>query len=411
MERPLKTLALLAALCSAVFVFLSPAPASAADCAGKPTALDVAICDNAELRQIDGDFTKLIAGLKAKLDFNNGREYATIVADQLRWREALWRQCTPLAAACLLPRFKARQDFFKSDPMVSASELYLKTGIKIGGVPLDLRMLKDPGIYLGETRIATPAERIDVAERYTDASVDALAFIANRGGNGADCAQFPVYIAAVRRDMPPEVLSIPNMLGSAKGQQSCIDHITRLPDGIQFEIGAWPWVDGRTYVWKPKGGLFLRATTSFAPKAGTRMRELFARSGPGDRLINEQFYEALKRATTALELNFASATEAFWFSWNAPHRQGDYVVLETCAHPGRQGECTGDFVAKAVYEQRTDRIFFAFSTVGSPPECKAANGQDPYDAALRGVQFFPPRVRWQPDALAVLKTLYCPRVR
>ena len=187
--------------------------------------------------------------------------------------------------------------------------------------------------------------------------------------------------------------------------------IMRISDGLLFEIGAWPWVDGRTYVWKPKGGLFLRATTSFAPKAGTRMRELFAPGNASGRLNNEQFYEALRKATTALELNFASATEAFWFSWNAPYREGDYVVLETCARPGKKDECTGDFVGKAVYEQRTDRVFFAFTTVAAPPECKAGNGRDPYDAALRGVQFFPPRVRWQPAALAVLTTLYCPRIR
>ena len=411
MERPLKTLALLTALCCAVSALLFSAPASAADCAGKPTALDATICDNAELRQLDSSITALIARLYQSLNVNNGREYATIVADQLRWREALWRQCTPLSVGCLLPRFKARLDYLKPEPMVLAGEMYLKTGIKIGGVPLDLRLLKDPGVYLGETRIATPAERIDVAERYTDSSVDALAFIANRGGNGADCAQFPVYIAAVRPDEPPEVLSIPNMLGSAKGQQSYIDRIVRLPDGLLFEIGAWPWVDGRTYVWKPKGGLFLRSTTRFAPKAGTRMRELFAPGNKSGWLNNEQFYEALRKATTALELNFASATEAFWFSWNAPYRSGDYVVIETCAHPGRKDECDGDFVAKAVYEQRTDKIFMAFSTVSSPPECRAANGQDPYDAALRGVQFFPPRVRWQREALSVLKKLYCPGLR
>lgn len=411
MERPLKTLTLLTALCSAVSALLFFAPASAADCAGKPTALDAAICDNAELRQLDSALTALIARLYQTLNINNGREYATIVADQLRWREALWRQCVPLSTACLLPRFKARLDYLKPEPMVLAGELYLKTGVKIGSVPLDLRTLKNPGVYLGEERIAGPTERVDVAERYTDSSVDALAFIANRGGNGADCAQFPVYIAAIRADEPPEVLSIPSILGSAKGLQSCIDRIMRISDGLLFEIGAWPWVDGRTYVWKPKGGLFLRATTSFVPKAGTRMRELFAPGNASGRLNNEQFYEALRKATTALELNFASATEAFWFSWNAPYREGDYVVLETCARPGKKDECTGDFVGKAVYETRTDRVFFAFTTVAAPPECKAGNGRDPFDAALRGVQFFPPRVRWQPAALAVLTTLYCPRIR
>jgi hypothetical protein len=329
----------------------------------------------------------------------------------LRWREALWRQCATLAADCLLPRFRARLDYLKSNPAVLAGELYLKSGVKIGGLPLDLRMNKDPGVYLGDDRITGPVERIDVAERYTDPSVDALAFVANRGGNGADCAQFPVYIVAVRDDVPPEVLSIPNILGSAKGQQTCIDRIARIADGIQFEIGAWPWVDGRVYVWKPKGGLFLRATTQFAPKPGTRMRDLFAQGAASDRLDNEQFYDALRKATTALDLNFAVAAEAFWFSWNAPYRQGDYIALETCARPGRKDECAGDFVGKAVYEQRTDRIFFAFSTVSAPPECKPGNGRDPIAAALAGLQFFPPRFRWQPAALAVLKDLYCPRIR
>lgn len=411
MERPLKLSTLLAAVCSAASFLTFSVPASAADCVRKQTALDTVICDDAGLREIDTAFTALIAQLHQRLESNNGKEYATIVADQLRWREALWRQCTPLTAACLLPRYKARAEFFKQDLAVVAGEMYLKTGLKVGGVPLDLRLLKDPGVYLGEERIVTPAERIDVAERYIDASVDALAFIANRGGNGSDCAQFPVYVVAVRPDMPPEVVSIPNMLGSAKGQQSCIDRITRLPDGIQFEIGAWPWVDGRVYAWKPKGGLFLRSTTSFQPKAGMHIHEAFAPTTVSARLSNGEFYDALRKATTALELNFANATEAFWFSWNQPYRSGDYIVLESCAHPGRQGECTGDFVAKAVYEQRTNRVFFAFSTLSSPPDCKAVKGSDPYDAALRGVQFFPPRARWQPDALSALTNRYCPRLR
>ena len=409
MERPLKPLALLAALYSAI-AFLA-VPASAADCARKQTALDTVICNDSGLREIDAAFTASLSQLHQRLDSNNGKEYATIVADQFRWREALGRQCAPLTAACLLPRFKARADFFKQDLAVVAGEMYLKSGVKVGGMPLELRLLKDPGVYLGEDRIITPAERIDIVERYTDSSVDALAFIANRGGNGADCAQFPVYVVAVRPDVPPEIVSIPNMLGSAKGQQSCIDRITRLPDGFQFEIGAWPWVDGRVYAWKPKGGLFLRSTTSFQPTTGMHLHEAFAPTTPAARLSNGTFYDALRKATTALELNFASATEAFWFSWNAPYRRGDYIVLETCSHPGRQGECTGDFVGKAVYEQRTDRVFFAFSTLGSPPDCKAAKGSDPYDAALRGVQFFPPRVRWQPEALSVLTSRYCQRLR
>jgi hypothetical protein len=385
-------------------------PAHAADCKGKPTALDSAICGDTELRQIDSALTALIGSLYLKLNGNNGREYATVVADQLRWREALSRPCTPLVADCLLPKFRARLDYLKPNPTVLASELYLKGGVKIGGLPLDVRMIKAPGVYLGDDRIAGPTARIDVAERYTDSTVDALAFVANRGGNGADCAQFPVYIVAVRADVPPEVLSIPNILGSAKGQQSCIDRIVRIEDGIQFEIGAWPWVDGRTYVWKPKGGLFLRATSRFAPKPRPGLRDLVARGDSSGRLNNEQFYDALRKATTALDLNFAAAAEAFWFSWNPPYRQGDYVALDSCAKPGRKDKCTGDFVGKAVYEQRTDRIYFAFSTASAPPDCKAANGRDPTDAALGGVHFFPPRFRLQPAALAVLKDLYCPGI-
>jgi hypothetical protein len=386
-------------------------PAHAADCTGKPTELDSAICGDAELRQVDSALTALIGSLYLKLSGNQGREYATVVTDQLRWREALSRQCTPLVADCLLPKFRARLDYLKPNPTVLVTELYLKTGVRIGGLPLDVRTSKNPDVYLGDTRIAGATARIDVAERYTDSTVDALAFVANRGSTGADCAQFPVYIVAVRSDVPPEVLSIPNLLRSAKGQQSCIDRIVRIEDGIQFDIGVWPWVDGRTYVWKPKGGLFLRSTSRFEPKPGTGMRELVSHGNASGRLNNEQFYNALRKATTTLDLNFATAAEAFWFSWNPPYRQGDYVALETCARPGRKDECTGDFVGKAIYEQRTDRTYFAFSTASAPPSCKAANGRDPIDAALVGVHFFPPRFRWQPSALAVLKDLYCPRLR
>ena len=388
-----------------------PGSAHAVDCARKPTELDTVICDNAELRQVDDAITKLIAALYTRLSTNNGREFATIVADQLRWREALWRQCVPLSAACLLPKYRARHDYLKPHPEVVASELYLQSGIKIRGETLELRFGKKPGVYLREQQIAGPTARIDVAERYTDASVDALVFVANRGGNGADCSQFPVYIVAVRPDVEPEIVDMPSILGTGTGQQMCIDRISRVPGGFMFEIGAWPWADGKTYVWKAVGGLYLVDTSHFAPRAGTRMHDLIVAANTNSRLENEQFFNALRTATTALDLNFADATSAFWFSWSEPYRRGDYVVLESCAKPGRKDECTGEFVGKAVYEQRTDRIFFAFSTAAAPPDCKLADGRDPIDAALRGLQFFPPRFKWSPGALEALKERYCPRLR
>jgi hypothetical protein len=365
------------------------------------------ICENAEVRQVDDALTKLIVSLHGRLNSNNGREFATIVADQLRWRELLWRQCTPLAAACLLPKFQARYNYLKPKPEEIAGELYLSSGIKVGGLPLELQTLSKPGVYLAEKRITDPAERIDIAERYIDPTVDALAFVANRGGSGMDCAQFPVYIVAVRRDVAPEVVTIPNILGSPREQQSCVSRISRIADGFLFEIGAWPWVDGKVYAWKPKGGLFVRATTRFVPKSGAPIRDLFIHGDPNGRLNNALFYDALRIATTALDLSLATASEAFWFSWSEPYRRGDYIVLDTCARPGMKGQCAGDFVGKAVYEQRTDKVFFAFSSAASPPECKPANGRDPIDAALGGVQFFPPRFRWQPAALLTLKDSYC----
>lgn len=365
------------------------------------------ICDSADVGRIDDAITRLIVSLHAKLSSNNGREFATIVADQLRWRELLWRQCTPLTAACLLPKFQARYTYLKAKPEELAGELYLQNGIKIGGLPLELQTLSKPGVYLAENRITDSTERIDIAERYIDTTVDALAFIANRGGSGMDCAQFPVYIVAVRRDLPPEVLTIPNILGSPREQQSCVSRISRIADGILFEIDAWPWVDGKVYAWRPNAGLLERATTRFVPKSKASLRELFTRGEPNGRLNNAMFYDALRIATTALDLSFTTATEAFWFSWNEPYRRGDHIVLDTCARPGMKGQCAGDFVGKAVYEQRTDKVFFAFSSAASPPDCKPANGRDPTDAALGGVQFFPPRFRWQPAALLALKSAYC----
>jgi uncharacterized protein len=408
LDRKLKLLVLLAALCSALLLLLSPSPSFATDCVRKPTPLDAVICANTEIKQVDDAMARMIALLFLRL---GGREYATIVADQLRWREDMLRQCVPLATACLLPKYRARYEYLKPDPALLANDLYMSKGVKVGGLPLEVRSMRAAGVYIGEQQISGPVDRIDISERYTDQAVDALAFVANRGGSGADCAQFPVYIVAVRPDVPPEVLTVPNILGSAKGQQSCIDRITRTPEGLLIEIGAWPWVDGRTYIWKPSGGLLQRETTRFAPQEGTRMRDLFSRGDRSGRLNNEQFSDSLRRATTALDLSFNAAAEAFWFSWSKPYVRGDYIVIETCARPGNQDECTGDFVGKAVYEQRTDKIFFAFSTAGAPPECKPANGRDPFDAALRGVQFFPLRPRWQAGALQALTDLYCPNNR
>ena len=412
MERPLQSKSLLATLFGGTLALLCCSSAFAADCARKPNALDQAICGNADIKRTDDAINKLIGVLYLSLNGNGGREYATIVADQLRWREDLLRQCTNLAPACLLPKYRARLDYLKPAPDLLANELYLSKGIKVGGYPLELRSIgKQPGVYIGEQQISGPVLRIDIAERYTDSMVDALVFVANRGGDGGDCAQFPVYIVTARPGLPPDYITIPNILGSAHGQLSCIDRITRGPDGLLFEIDPWPWVEGRTYSWKPKLGLSVTEKRPFFPIAGTRMSQLLARNDSGGRLDNEQFYESLRKATTALDLNFPIAAEAFWFSWNMPYRRGDYVVLESCSRPGRQGECTGSFVGKAVYEQRTDKIFFAFSSSDTQPACELANGRDPINAALSGVLLTPPRYRWPNGALYALRDVYCPNNR
>jgi hypothetical protein len=408
LEGPLKTGALLAAFAGATLSLLCSTSAFATDCARKASPLDAVVCGNAEIRQLDEAIGKLIAPLQTHFSANGGREYATMVADQLRWREDLYRQCAPLSAACLLPKFQARYQYIKPDPMLLAGDLFLSKGVKVGGLPLELRSAgKNRGIFIGEQQVTGEVERIDVVERYTDPNVDAIVLIADRGGSGANCVQFPVFIIVVR-EHAAEIIDVPSMQGSPRGGQSCIDRIFRDGEGFVFEIDPWPWIDGRKYVWKPKADFSLVETRPFYPIAGTRMRQLLARSELGGRLDNEQFYEALRKATAVLDLNFANAAEAFWFSWNKPSRRGDYVLLDSCANPGHRGECTGQFVGKAVYEQRTDKIFFVFSTAGAPPGCQAANGHDPIDSALNNVVFFPPRYRWPDGALFLLKDNYCP---
>lgn len=411
MERPLKTGALLPALLGATFSLFCSTSTFASDCARKANGLDTIVCGNADIRPLDEAIGKLIESLQTRFSSNAGREYSTIVADQLRWREDLYRQCRPLSAACLLPKFQARYQYVKPDPMLLASEMFLDKGVKVGGLSLELRSAgKNRGIFIGEQQVTWEAARIDIVERYTDPNVDAIVLVANRGGDGANCAQFPVFIVSVR-DYVPKIVEVPSTQGSPRGSRSCIDRIFRDAEGFVFEIDPWPWLEGRNYVWKPKAGFTLTETRPFYPIAGTRMRQLLARTELSGRLDNEQFYEALHKATAGLDLNFTSATEAFWFSWNRPYRRGDYVLLDSCANPGRQGVCTGDFVGKAVYEQRTDKIFFAFSTADAPPGCQPANGRDPIDSALNNVTFFPPRYRWPNGALYLLRDIYCPSNR
>jgi len=386
-------------------------PAFATDCVRKADRLDTLVCDNADIRQLDNTIDKLIVALQTRFSSNAGREYATMVADQLRWREDLYRQCAPLSAACLLSKFQARYQYVKPDPMLLASELFLSKGVKVGGLPLELRSIgRNRGVYIGEQQVTGEVTRIEVVERYTDPNVDAIVLIADRGGDRANCVQFPVFVIAVR-EQAAEVINVPSLQGSPRGGQSCIDRIFRNDEGFVFETDPWPWIDGRKYVWTPSTSLALVETRPFYPIAGTRMRQLLARSDLGGRLDNEQFYGALRQATAALDLNFTDAAEAFWFSWNKPHRRGDYVLFDSCANPGHRDECTGAFVGKAVYEQRTDKIFFAFSTAGAPPGCQAANGRDPIDSALNDVTFFPPRYRWPDGALFLLKDNYCPNNR
>jgi hypothetical protein len=411
LERPLKIRVLLAALLGATLSLLCSTSAFATDCVRKANPLDALVCGNADIRPLDEAMGKLITPLKTRFSSAAGREYATIVADQLRWREDLYRQCAPLSAACLLPKFQARYQYVKPDPMLLASELFLRKGVTVGGLPLDMRSAgKNRGVFIGEQQVIGEVERIDVVERYMDRNVDAIVLIANRGGDGANCVQFPVFIVAVQ-DYIPKIIEVPSTQGSPRGGQSCVDRIFRDAEGFVFEIDPWPWIEGRNFVWKPKAGFSPTETRPFYPIAGTRMRQLLARTELSGRLDNEQFYEALRKATGGLDLNFISATEAFWFSWNPPYRRGDYVLLDSCANPGQRGECTGQFVGKAVYEQRTDKFFFAFSTADAPPECQAANGRDPIDTALTNVVFFPPRYRWPNGALYLLKDIYCPSNR
>jgi len=407
MERPLTRLVFVAALFAACVLVCSDA-AVAADCPNKPTALDVAICGDRELSRLDEAIWKLIDGLSRRFTSNQGREPATMAADQLRWREELWRQCAPLTVACLTVQFQARYAHLKPDVDRQASELYLRTGIRIGGVPLEMRSGRNGGLFLGVRQIAGPTQRIDVVERYTDDSVDALAFVAERGGSGPDCGRYPLYIVVVRPQLAPEVLTLPDVVDISRGHQSCVPTVARTADGLFFEFETRPWRDGRTYIWQAKGGELLASERlAFKPKPGTLVGALLAAPDGTGRLDNEQFYEALRKAVTALQLDFARAAEAFWFSWNAPRRRGDFFLFDSCAQPGAQGACGGDFVGKAVYEQRTDRLYFAFSAAKAPPPCADARGSDPIDAALHGLLFFPSRFRWPDGALFLLKDAYC----
>jgi len=388
---------------------IHPPEVLAVDCIAKASALDKLVCGDTELRNLSDAMARLIGDQRERMIANAGsRQYATLVADQLAWREGLAKSCSPpLSADCLLPKYHERYDALRAHPAEFAGELYLRGGIKVGGESLELRSGQGAGLFLGDRQIAGATARIDVLERYTNSSVDALAFVAYRGGNETDCGQFPVYVVAVRPSEPAEILTVPNNIGSILGQ-SCIDRVWRADDALLFEIKPWPWIEGRIYAWKPKGGLFLRETTHFAPRPGTYMRDVLASRGNAvSKIENRQFYDALHSAALAADIDFAQAAEAFWFSWREPVRFGRYYAIDSCSRPADATHCTGQMQPKAVYDELADKLYFVFPALASPPKCRVVNGTDLMEESLRAASFYPARFRWPAGAIAALKEIYC----
>lgn len=387
---------------------ITTCPTQALDCTNKPSETDNLLCGSQEL---ESAYRRMWGFIRPLANFFDERDFAEIVAEQEKWIDQWARSCDPKTSpagtvVCLRPAMEKR--------LVTLWDRYNEVTagrqgdpFDVGGLPLTM---KERGpwcldIVIGDTVVAECRYRIDPLARYRRADVDAFAFIANAGGNGIHCEPFELYVVAVRPGRRPEIVHVPKEIDSPVKRGSCFEPVVRDEDGFQFEIKPTPWASGRVYRWTPTAGLTLVSTPTFAPRAGTTMKDLLKDEHAGGKLENEQFYNALLAATRAASIDFATAAEAFSWTWTQPFEIDNYVALNSCPFPGRGERCFGDLRPKAVYDRLTDKLYFVFPN--GPPTCLIVGGEDLRAQSLRTARYYPPRWRWPEGAFLAMKEIYC----
>jgi uncharacterized protein YecT (DUF1311 family) len=394
----------IAGLAALLLGLVGAALSSAQDCVNQSSQTDTVLCSSEELRSFDQIMWNKILPLG---DFVDEQELSKMVEDQKRWLGEWARSCEATKSSadivtCLSANLMPRWAFLQ------AREMRIAGGIDVGGVPLSVAERTNGGCFgdllIGDTLVAECADSavIEPRARYRTAAIDALAFAINYRGNGIYCEPFEFYLVAVRPGQPPEILKISKDVGSPVSRGTCIDRIARTSNGIEFEIHPKPWADGRIYSWTPQAGLVL-SKTHFAPRAGTKMKDLSADKYASAKLENEQFYGALQTATAAVGIDFAEAAEAFSWSWDEPLEADNFVAMDSCSVPYRGERCYGNFKPKAVYDRLSDKLYFAFPPKGTPSGCLSDLPSD----SQRAIKYDPPRHKWPEGAFLILSQAFC----
>ncbi len=201
-------------------------PSLALDCIEKPTATDRVLCGSADLLHADQSLWHEILSLE---DFVTDEVFAGMVADQRQWLDTWARSCEAATsqgarADCLEAGQGGRSIFLSRRHGEIAGSRQSGPPFDIGGLPLVLRMTGRGCVgelFIGETVVAECVYRIDPLARFRNDSVDAMAFVANTGGAGYICANFPVYIVAVRSGQQAEVTRVPATFGNRR-HDACV---------------------------------------------------------------------------------------------------------------------------------------------------------------------------------------------
>jgi hypothetical protein len=402
---------LAAALCVAVAALFLTSPALALDCAAKPTETDRLLCGSEELEHADRTMWSSINALR---DLATAEEFERMVADQRQWLDQWARSCDPKASlagyvACLRPALSERSIMLGSRYHEMANGRQGDPPFDIGGLPLVLKQTPSGGcssaIFIGDKMAGPCASRLDPRARFRNASVDAMAFVANSGGAGYICANFPVYIIAVRRDRPPEITAVPSKYGD-RHDDACVDP-HRTATGFIFAARPVAGLDGWSQEWTPDGGLAPPKFIPFEPQPGTTMK-----SGGGGLLIeNEQFLRTLRRLATESGQSPASFIKAFaWASTDTKvlvdNLPANLSIFRGCATPGLPWTCTAHTEAdRVVYDSAANRLYFIIAKGGV--ECEYTWQHRDGTNDLAGSIFLPPRKDWPDEVMTTLKRSYC----
>lgn len=140
----------------------------------------------------------------------------------------------------------------------------------LGGLPLAIVKHDDPCIgdlLIGDKLVAQCVYRFEPQAIYHDDQVDAMALVAESGGNPRLCANYPVYIVSANRNRRVEIIRVPARYPVTGGDDACLK-VTRSKNGFVFEVVPSPERDGWRQEWTVQAGLSPPSFTKFVPIAG-----------------------------------------------------------------------------------------------------------------------------------------------